>query len=173
MRCAKKLDINSVGCFSEEEVELGTVRDDTFLELTIDSGAGENVMSEHMAPRAQVQVSRGQQAGVMCTAANGEIMPNRGVITREGQTKTMNVQAMRATPSFSSLREGSEETKFRRENNVYRMTVKLYEEGWFCEAGLRWDGGQESEVLRKLVRPRELEVAGFEDEDFGEIACEE
>ena len=48
---------------------------------------------------------------------------------------------MRATPSFSSLREGSEETKFKRENNVYRMTVKLYEEGWFCEAGLRGDGG--------------------------------
>ena len=61
MRCAKKLDINSVGCFSEEEMELGTVRDDTFLELTIDSGAGEKVMSEHMAPRTQVQVSRGSK----------------------------------------------------------------------------------------------------------------
>ena len=60
------------------------MRDDTFLELTIDSGAGENVMSEHMAPRTQVQVSRGQQAGVMCTAANGEIMPKRGVIISEG-----------------------------------------------------------------------------------------
>ena len=53
------------------------MRDDTFLELTIDSGAGENVMSEHMAPRTPVQVSREQQSGVMYTAANGEIMPNR------------------------------------------------------------------------------------------------
>ena len=35
------------------------------------------------------------------------------------------------------------------------------------------DGGRESEVLRKPVRPRKLEVAGFEDEDFEEIACEE
>ena len=103
MRCAKKLDINSVGCFSEEEVELGTVRDDTFLELTIDSGAGENVMFEHMAPRTQVQVSRRQQAGVMCTAANGEIMPNRGVITREGRTKTMNVQVTDVSKALMSV----------------------------------------------------------------------
>ena len=71
VRWAEKFDISNVGCFSDKEVELSTVRDDTFLELTIDSGAGENVMSEHMAPRTLVQVSREQQAGVMYTAANG------------------------------------------------------------------------------------------------------
>ena len=64
----------NVGGFSEKEVELSIVHDDTFLELTIDSGAGENAMSEHMAPRTPVQVSREQQAGVMYTAANGEII---------------------------------------------------------------------------------------------------
>ena len=53
VRWAKTLDINNVGCCSEKEVELSTVRDDTFQELTIDCGAGENVMSEHMAPRTR------------------------------------------------------------------------------------------------------------------------
>ena len=74
--------------------------------------------------------------------------------------------AMRATPSFSSLRGGvirNNETKFRGRNNVCRMTVKFCEEG-FCEAGLSRDGGWESEVLRKPVRRREY---------FEEIACAE
>ena len=44
---------------------------------------------------------------------------------------------MQVTPSFSSLRgevirnnKTGDETKFRRENNVYRMTVMLHEEGF-------------------------------------------
>ena len=59
---------------------MSTVRDDTFLELTIDSGADENVTSEHVAPRTPVpvQVSTEQQAGVMYTAAKGQIRPNWG-----------------------------------------------------------------------------------------------
>ena len=92
----------------------------------------------------------------MYTAANGEIMPNRGkkvlkVITREGQTKTMNMQVTDVNKALMSVAricdaghtvvfkpEGGvirnnktgDETKFRRENNVYRMTVKLHEEGF-------------------------------------------
>ena len=69
----------SVAC-RRKEVELNTERDDTVLEFTIDSRAGENVPYEHMTSRTRVpvQVSREQQAGVMYTAANGEIMPNWG-----------------------------------------------------------------------------------------------
>ena len=174
MKWAKKLDINNVGCFSEKEVELSTVRDDTFLQLTIDTGAGENVMSEHMAPRTPVQ----QQAGAMYTAANGEIMPNLGKKVLK-QTKTMTMQVTDVNKALLSVSricdhtvvfkpEGGvirnsktgDETKFRCENNVYRMDDRQAPRGGFCEAVLSRDGGRESEVLRKPVRPRELEVAG-------------
>ena len=58
---------------------------------------------------------------------------------------------MQVTPSFSSLRgevirnnKTGDETKFRRENNVYRMTVKLHEEG-FARQG---SAGMEDESLK-------------------------
>ena len=112
------------------------------MELTIDSGAGENVMPGYMAPHTPVQQSA--ESGVMYTAANGKTMPNRGrkvvkVTTKEGQLRTMNMQITdvnRALMSvakicdaghvvtFSSDRgvirnkKTGEETKFRRENNV-------------------------------------------------------
>ena len=124
------------------------------MELTIDSGAGENVMPEYMAPGTPVQQST--EAGVLYTAANGETMPNRGckrvkVTTREGQLRTMNMQVTdvnRALMSVAKIcdaghtvtftneggviknNQSGEETKFRRENNVYRMTVKLNELGF-------------------------------------------
>ena len=50
---------------------------DKFIDLTIDSGAGENVMPGYMAPNTPVQNST--EHGVMYTAANGETMPNRGM----------------------------------------------------------------------------------------------
>ena len=55
VRWAKKLAIHNVGCLSRKEVELSTERDDTVLEFTIDSGAGENVPYEHMTPRTGSQ----------------------------------------------------------------------------------------------------------------------
>ena len=172
MKWAKKLDINNVGCFSEKEVELSTVRDDTFLQLTIDTGAGENVMSEHMVPRTPVQ----QQAGAMYTAAKEEIMPNRGkkvlkVITKEGQTKTMNMQVTDVNKALLSVSricdhtvvfkpEGGvirnsktgDETKFRCENNVYRMDDCQAPRGGFCEAVLSRDGGRSTSETCKTKR---------------------
>ena len=67
------------------------------MEITIDSGAAENVMPERMAPKVPVQYSEEQAAGVVYTAANGEIMPNRGkkmvpFITKEGQHKMADMQ---------------------------------------------------------------------------------
>ena len=73
------------------------------------------------------------------------------VTTREGQLRTMNMQVTdvnRALMSVAKIcdaghtvtfthdggvirnNQSGEETKFRRENNVYRMTVKLNERGF-------------------------------------------
>ena len=92
----------------------------------------------------------------MYTAANGGTMPNKGckrvkVTTNEGQLRTMNMQITdvnRALMSVAKICDAGhtvtfstdggvirnnktgEETKFRRENNVYRMTLKLNELGF-------------------------------------------
>merc|ERR1712015_230261 len=109
-----------------------------------------------MAPKTPVEYSKEQDAGVVYTAANGEIMPNRGkkvlrVITKEGQAKAMNTQITDVNKALMSVakicdaghsvvftsdggfiksNKTGEETKFRRENNVYRMKVKLFDEGF-------------------------------------------
>ena len=151
-RWEKKVDIGSVGTCPKTEVSLMGKEDQ--IELTIDSGAGENVMPGYMAPYTPVTESK--EAGVMYTAANGEMMPNRGckkvrITTHEGQLRTMNMQITdvnRALMSVAKIcdaghtvtfnhnggvirnNQSGEETKFRRENNVYRMTVKLNEQGF-------------------------------------------
>ena len=134
--------------------EVSHVSKDDLMELTIDSGAGENVMPGYMAPYTAVTESK--ESGVMYTAANGEMMPNRGckrvkVTTQEGQLRTMNMQITDVNRALLSVAKicdaghtvtfntdggiirnnsSGEETKFRRENNVYRMTVKLNETGF-------------------------------------------
>ena len=133
---------------------MSNLNKDDQMELTIDSGAGEKVMPAYMAPNTPVTESK--ESGVMYTAANGDMMPNRGckrvkVTTQEGQLRTMNMQitdANRALMSVAKIcdaghtvtfttdggvirnKTSGEETKFRRENNVYRMTVKLNETGF-------------------------------------------
>ena len=140
----------------EREVPVNYVNDDQFLDFTVDSGAGENVMSEHMAPQVPVQHSTEQDAGVVYVAANGNTMANHGkkvlhVCTREGQLKRMNMQVTDVNKALMSVakicdaghtvvfkRDGGlirndssgEETKFRRENNVYRLKVKLTDSGF-------------------------------------------
>ena len=152
----KKCEINSFEHHNNKKVELNIVDGDNYMELTIDSGAGENVMPEYMAPKTPVQHSKEQDAGVVYTAANGDTMPNRGrkvvhVTTKEGQLKSMNMQITDVNRALMSVAkicdaghtvvfkpEGGvirnnktgEETKFRRENNVYRMSVKLNEVGF-------------------------------------------
>ena len=89
-------------------------------------------------------------------AANGNTMANRGkkvlhVFTKEGQFKRMNMQVTEVNKALMSVakicdaghtvvfkRDGGlirndtsgEETKFRRENNVYRLKVKLSDAGF-------------------------------------------
>ena len=124
------------------------------IDLTIDSGAGENVMPGYMAPHTPV--SESTESGVMYTAANGEMMPNRGckrvkVTTREGQLRTVNMQITDVNRALLSVAKicdaghtvmftsdggvirnikSGEETQFRREHNVYRMSVKVNEAGF-------------------------------------------
>ena len=107
-----------------------------------------------MAPHTPI--TKSSEAGVVYTAANGDTMPNRGckrvkITTGEGQLRTMNMQVTdvnRALMSVAKIcdaghtvtftndggiirnNQSGEETKFRRENNVYRMTVKLNEVGF-------------------------------------------
>ena len=146
------MEIGSVSV--RHTTEVSHVAMDDHMELTIDSGAGENVMPGYMAPYTPVTESK--EAGVMYTAANGDTMPNRGckrvkVTTKEGQLRTMNMQITdvnRALMSVAKIcdaghtvtftkdggvirnNKSGEETKFRRENNVYRMIVKLNELGF-------------------------------------------
>ena len=138
---------------TSKPVELNHVHSDEYMELTIDSGAGENVMPEYMAPHTPVQHSSEQDAGVVYTAANGDTMPNRGrkvvrVTTKEGQHKSMNMQITdvnRALMSVAKICDAGhtviftadggyirntltgDETAFRCENNVYRMQVRVNE----------------------------------------------
>ena len=145
-----KLEVGAIG----KTTEISHVLPADQMELTIDSGAGENVMPEHMAPYTPVQHSK--EAGVLYTAANGDTMPNRGckrvkITTKEGQLRTMNMQVTDVNRALMSVAkicdaghtvtfttdggvirntQSGEETKFRRENNVYRMTVKLNETGF-------------------------------------------
>ena len=147
-----KVELGAVGIRKTAEVSHVIPAD--HMELTIDSGAGENVMPEYMAPQTPVQQSK--EAGVVYTAANGETMPNRGckrvkVTTQEGQLRTMNMQVTDVNRALMSVAKicdaghtvtfstdggvirnnaSGEETRFRRENNVYRMTVKLNELGF-------------------------------------------
>ena len=122
-----------------------------YIEITVDSGAAENVMPEHLAPGTKTEYSEEQAAGVVYTAANGDTMPNRGkkglhVITKEGQARKVNMQITDVSRALMSVakvcdaghtvqftkkggtirnEKTGEVTTFRRENNVYRMTVKL------------------------------------------------
>ena len=146
------MEIGSVGVCQKTEVSHMAKAD--HMELTIDSGAGENMMPGYMAPPSPVTESK--ESGVMYTAANGNMMPNRGckrvkVTTQEGQLRTMNMQITdvnRALMSVAKIcdaghtvtfttdggvirnNKSGDETKFRRDNNVYRMTVKLNELGF-------------------------------------------
>ena len=150
-RWERKVEVGSV---SIQTTEVSNVNKENQMELTIDSGAGENVMPGYMAPYTPVTTSK--EAGAVYTAANGDMMPNRGckrvkVTTMEGQLRTMNMQITdvnRALMSVAKIcdaghtvtfttdggvirnNKSGEETKFRRENNVYRMTVKLNELGF-------------------------------------------
>ena len=149
----KRCDISSVEPASSKKRELNHLSADDFMELTIDSGAGENVMPAYLAPNTPIRHSPEQDAGVVYTAANGETMPNRGrkvvrVTTQEGQQKAMNMQVTDVNRALMSVARicdaghtvlfksdggiirnntSGEETSFRRENNVYRMTVKVNE----------------------------------------------
>ena len=147
-----KVELGAVGI--RKSTEISHVLPADQMEITIDSGAGENVMPEYMAPSTPVQESK--EAGVLYTAANGDTMPNRGckrvkITTKEGQLRTMNMQVTdvnRALMSVAKIcdaghtvtftteggvirnNKSGEETKFRRENNVYRMRVKINEPGF-------------------------------------------
>ena len=151
-RWERKVEVSSIGI--RQPIKISHMGREDQMELTIDSGAGENVMPEYMAPNTPVKQS--QEAGVVYTAANGDTMPNKGrkvvrVTTSEGQMKSMNMQITdvnRALMSVAKICDAGhtvtfktdggviknnktgEETKFRRENNVYRMTVKLNEMGF-------------------------------------------
>ena len=99
----------------------------------------------------KTEYSEEQVAGVIYTAANGDTMPNRGkkglhVITQEGQARKVNMQITDVSRALMSVakvcdaghtvlftKKGGtirnertgELTNFRRENNVYRLKVKL------------------------------------------------
>ena len=149
-----KVELNNIERTVPDQVN--HVSDSQYLELTVDSGAAENVMPKYMAPKTPVEHSEEQAAGVVYSAANGDLMPNRGmksvpILTGEGQPRKINMQITdvnRALMSVAKVCDAGhtvlftssggvikntktgEQTTFKRENNVYRMRVKLNESGF-------------------------------------------
>ena len=136
-----------------------------YMAITVDSGAAENVMPEHLAPSTPLEYS--EEQGTVYTAANGDEMPNRGkkrvqIITKEGQNRLVNMQitdVKRALMSVAKVcdaghtvtftkyggvienNQSGEKTTFKRENNVYRMRVRLSEEQELeADAGFKRQG---------------------------------
>ena len=131
----------------QQKVPVRNVDTKQSIVISVDSGAAENVMPEHMAPKFKVRHSEEQDMGVVYSAAKGETMPNRGkknlkVTTNERQVRMLNMQVTDVSPSLMSVVKvcdvrhmvlftenggviknlnTGEETKFERENNVCRM----------------------------------------------------
>ena len=124
------------------------------LELTIDSGASENVIGPNAVTAVPITPSKGSTSGVKYVAANGKEMSNMGeqnikVITEEGNGCNLHMQVTdvrRALMSVSRICDAGHEvrfgkcggeivhiesgqvTKFRRVDDVYRLKVNLVDE---------------------------------------------
>ena len=127
-----------------------------FMEITVDSGASENVMPNHLAPGTPVEHSEEQDKGTLYVAANGDLRPNRGkknvpITTKEGQQRKINMQITDVNRALLSVAkvcdaghtvtftskggtihniETGEKTAFVRDRNVYRMRVRLTDTGF-------------------------------------------
>ena len=142
LRLAEKLEVSQVESSSEAE---------HIVELTIDSGAAENVMGMDVVPEVPLKSSAGSRAGVEYLAANGTRMPNRGekavpIVTSEGQRCMLNMQVtdvrrplmsvsricdaghrvvFEADGGYIEQVDTAERTRFQRVANVYRLQVAL------------------------------------------------
>ena len=127
------------------------------LDLTIDSGAGEDVIGPKIVPQVPVQTSVGSKKGVHDVAANGTKMVNQGeqvvsATTGSGQRCRFKLQVTdvhRPLMSVSRLCDAGhrvvfeansgyiqsvatgEKVQFRRDNNVYRLGVSLFRQEIF------------------------------------------
>ena len=123
------------------------------LVLTIDSGASENVIGQHVVPECPTRPSAGSRAGVTYVAANGMQMPNRGekrvkVKTKEGcccELKMQVTDVRKPLMSVSKICDAGHQvtftsaggeimeigtgkvTRFDRVDDVYRLEVELPE----------------------------------------------
>ena len=124
------------------------------LEITIDSGASENVMGSSMAPSIPTSTSPGSRAGVEYLAANGAKMRNQGeklvpVVTKDGFKCDLKMQVTDVKRPLMSVARicdaahrvtfGSEggtiesldgkcKVPFDRVHNVYRLRVRIAED---------------------------------------------
>ena len=80
---------------------------DETLTLTVDSGAAENVIGQHMCPGTAMKASAESRCGVQYTTADRNSMPNRGekdvkVETGEGQKCVLKMQVTGVTKALMS-----------------------------------------------------------------------
>ena len=128
-----------------EAQEVNNVLQQDYIEITVDSGASENVMLKHMAPGTPVEHSEEQDKGTLYVAANGDLMPNRGkknvpILMKEGQQRKINMQITdvnRALPSVAKVCDAGHTVTFTskggtihnletvRDRNVYRLRVSV------------------------------------------------
>ena len=131
------------------------------LEITVDSGASENVMGPSMAPTIPISTSPGSRAGVEYLAANGTTMRNQGekivpVITQNGIMCDLKMQITDVKrPLMSVARicdaghritfdssggvieslDSCVKVPFNRVNNVYRLCVQVDDKEHFQRQG--------------------------------------
>ena len=131
------------------------------LEITVDSGASENVMGPSVAPSIPVSASLGSRAGVEYLAANGTTMRNQGekvvpVVTQDGFQCDLKMQITDVKRPLMSVARicdaghkvtfdskggviesinGSVKVPFSRVNNVYRLCVQVDDREHFRRQG--------------------------------------
>ena len=131
------------------------------LEITVDSGASENVMGPSMAPSIPMSASPGSRAGVEYLAANGATMRNQGekivpLVTKDGVQCDLKMQITDVKrPLMSVARicdaghrvtfdsnggvieslDGRVKVPFSRMNNVYRLCVHVDDQKHFQRQG--------------------------------------
>ena len=133
----------------------GNRSDEEFIEVTIDSGASESVMSKKQARKVRMRPSEGSRNKVQYIAANGAVIDNEGekhvkVETAEGYVCNLKMQITAVNKALLSVskicdtghditfwseggaivhRATGQTVKFKRIDGVYRMRLNVLGEG--------------------------------------------
>ncbi len=137
---------NEVNAVQEEVMGLDKNGDvnETTIEVTIDSGASDSVLSERQAPNFTTVESAGSKRGVQYVSASGGKMPNRGekhlkVETAEGHVCAIRLQVTdvsKALLSVGKICDAGHEVGFRKDGGVIRHLATGQETAFYKVDGV-------------------------------------